>query len=139
MLISAKTMWWISSFSSKEVQLIFRQWQKYSARNIVVLKCQSQKQNVGHHGTPLMQLSVKGTISDPKFQTSLFSEPPEFLHIQREFHYNKVTLQQFSRNWRKQHTFGKRDNSLLLGINFCRQKLIQGSISSNKSFNFGFS
>ena len=46
-------------FSPKEAQLLFRQLQNLSARNIVALKCESQKTNVGCHGTPLMQLSVK--------------------------------------------------------------------------------
>ena len=32
--------------------------------------------------------------------------------------------------------FGKRDNSLLLGINFRWRKLIQSRVSSNKSFKF---
>ena len=60
-----------------------------------------------------------------------FSEPPDFLHIQRELDSNKLPIQQFS--W-KQRIFGNIDNSLLLGINFGRRKLIQASVSSNKSF-----
>ena len=63
-------------------------------------------------------------------------QPPQiFLHDQREFHCNKLHIQQFS--W-KQHIFAMRDKSLLLGINFHRQKLIQASVSSNKSFKFDF-
>ena len=61
----------------------------------------------------------QGTISDRTFQTSLFSKPPDifspFLHIQRERHCNN--LPQLSR---KQHFFGKRDKSLLLGNNHRR-------------------
>ena len=66
-----------------------------------------------------------------------FSEPPRFvLHIQRELHCNKLPMQQFS--W-KQHIFGIWDNSLLLGINYRRGKLIHGSVSRNKSLKFWFS
>ena len=39
-------------FSPKEAQLLFRQLQNLSARNIAALKCESQKTNVGCHGTP---------------------------------------------------------------------------------------
>ena len=50
----------LNFFSTKEAQLLFRQLQKLSARNIAALKCESQKKpNVGYHGTTLMQLSVK--------------------------------------------------------------------------------
>ena len=52
-------------------------------------------------------LALKGTISDPKFQTSLFSEPQIFLHIQEEIQYNKLHVEQFPR---KQRIFGKTDN-----------------------------
>ena len=77
---------------------------------------------------------LKCTISDPKFQISLSSEPPDFfLHIQREPHCYKLHIQHFSR---KQHIFGERDNFSMLGIYFCWQKLIEASISSNKSFKF---
>ena len=41
------------------------------------------KKFVAHDGRNC-QVSVKGTISDPKFQTSLFSEPPDFFCIFRE-------------------------------------------------------
>ena len=47
---------------------------------------------------------LEGSISDRKFQTSLFLNPQIFLHIQRELHCNKSPKQQFSR---KQHIFGK--------------------------------
>ena len=36
--------------------------------------------------TSFWQIALKGIISDPKFQTSLFSEPQMFVHIQRELH-----------------------------------------------------
>ena len=41
-------------------------------------------------GILILTYMLKGTISNPKFQTSLFSEPPDFffLHIQGELHYN---------------------------------------------------
>ena len=82
------------------------------------------------------KIGLKGTISDPEFQTSLFSEPQDlFFHVQREVHCNKLPIQQFSR---KQHIFVKRDNSLLLRIKFRRRKLIQVSVSSIKSFTFWF-
>ena len=61
---------------------------------------------------------IKGTISDPKFQTSLFSEPQIVLHIQEETHYNKLHVEQFPR---KQHILGKTDNFLLLEINYRRR------------------
>ena len=64
-----------------------------------------------------MAIYVKGTISDPKFQTSLFSEPPDFWHIQEEIHYNKVHVEQFPR---KQHIFGKTDNF------YCWELIIAG-------------
>ena len=41
-----------------------------------------------------------------------FPNPHIFLHIQREFHYNKLPVQQFSQ---KQHIFGKRDNLFSIG------------------------
>ena len=73
----------------------------------------------------------KWTISDCQFQRSLFPKPPVFfLHIQRELHYISLPIQQLT--W-KQHIFGKRDNSLLLGINYCWQQLIQASVSRKKS------
>ena len=67
---------------------------------------------------------------------SLFSEPPDcfaYSLIQREL--DKLPIQQFS--W-KQHIFENGDNSLLFGMNFCKRKLIQVSVSSNKSFKFWF-
>ena len=45
-------------FSSKEGQLLFKQSQKYSARNIAMLKCQSQKTKCWVPWYPLMQLTV---------------------------------------------------------------------------------
>ena len=58
--------------------------------------------------------NLKETISDRAFQTSLFFQTPRFFfYIQRELHCNNLPIQQLS--W-KQHIFGKRDNSLLLGI-----------------------
>ena len=57
------------------------------------------------------------------------------MHIQEEIHYDKLHVEQFPQ---KQHSFGKTDNFLLLGINYRRRKLIQASVSSNKSFNFWF-
>ena len=67
---------------------------------------------------------INGTNSDPKFQTSLFSEPPDFfffLHIQEDIIYNKLHVEQFSR---KQHRpfIGKTHNFLLLGINYRPRK-----------------
>ena len=38
---------------------------------------------------------IIGTISDPKFQSSLFPNPQIFLHIQEEIHYNKLHGEQF--------------------------------------------
>ena len=74
---------------------------------------------------------VKGIVSDGPFQTSLFYKPPIFcLHIQRELYCTKLPIQRLSR---KRHIFGKRDNSLLLGINYCQQYLNQASISNSKS------
>ena len=64
-----------------------------------------------------------------------FLNPQICLHIQGEVHYNTLPIQQF---FLKQHIFGKRGNSLSWGINFCKQKLIQASISSNKSFKLRF-
>ena len=58
-----------------------------------------------------------------------FPNPKIFLYIQIELHCYKLPIQQFSR---KQHIFGKRGNSLLLGINFRRRKLSKASVSSNK-------
>ena len=76
---------------------------------------------------------MQNILHDPKFQTELFPEHPDFFHIQRELYFNKLPIQQFS--W-KQRNFGKRDNSLLLGINFFRRKLIQASVSRNKPSKF---
>ena len=57
MLISAKTTPRTSIFfSPKEAQLLFRQLQKLSARNIAALKCESRKTKCWV--PPLMQLSV---------------------------------------------------------------------------------
>ena len=56
---------------------------------------------------------LKGTISDRKFQTSLRFPKPQIFMFRVELHYNKLPVQQFS--W-KQHSFGKRDHSLLLGF-----------------------
>ena len=44
----------LNFFSPKEAQLLFRQLQKISARNIAALNTRAQKPNVGYHGTPLM-------------------------------------------------------------------------------------
>ena len=62
--------------------------------------------------------AFKGTISDCQFQTSFFFQTPTFFCIFRELHCINLPIQQLS--W-KQHIFGKRDNSLLLGINYCRR------------------
>ena len=77
----------------------------------------------------------KQSISDPKFQTSLFSKTTDFFHIQGEIHYNKLPIPQFPQ---KQYIFGKKDNFWLLRINFRWRKLIQASVSG-KSFKFWFS
>ena len=62
---------------------------------------------------------LKGTISYRPFQTSLFSKPLDlFLHIRRELQCNNLPIQQLLR---KQHLFGKRDNSLLLGMYYRRR------------------
>ena len=60
MLISAKTTRRTSIFfSPKEAQLLFRQLQKLSARNIAALKCESRKTKCWvPWNPPLMQLSV---------------------------------------------------------------------------------
>ena len=70
---------------------------------------------------------IKDTTTDRKFQTLLFSKPPFFLHSQRELHCNKLPKQQFFRI----QFFSV---AWLFGINFRRRKLIQVSVSSNKSF-----
>ena len=49
----------LNFFSPKQAQLLFRQLQKLSARIIAALSARAEKPNVGYHGTPLMQLSVK--------------------------------------------------------------------------------
>ena len=56
----------------------------------------------------------KGIFSNRQFQTSLcfFKHPGFFAYS--ELHCNSLPIQQLSR---KQHIFGKRDNSLLLGMN----------------------
>ena len=79
--------------------------------------------------------SLKGlsVIVNSKFH--FFPNPQIFLHIQRERHCNNLPIQQIPRN---QHIFGKRDNSLLLGINHRRRWLIQASVSSKKSFKSWF-
>ena len=81
-------------------------------------------------------LIIKGTICDRQFQTSLFPKPQIFLHIQGEHNCNNLPIQQLSQ---KQHIFGKRDNSLLLGINYRWWWLILASVSSKKSFKALFS
>ena len=65
----------------------------------------------------MLRILFKGTISDPKFQTSHFSEcfSEYFLHIQEEIDQNKLHVEQFPR---KQYDFGKTDNFLLLVINY---------------------
>ena len=60
---------------------------------------------------------IKGTISNPNPPNFAFFQPPVsgprlYLQIQRELHWNKLPMQQFS--WKH----GIRDNSLLFGINF---------------------
>ena len=68
-----------------------------------------------HHPHPHPHLGFKGTISDHQFQTSLFFQTPRFfLHIQRELHCSSLPIQQPAR-------FGKRDNSLMLGITYRRR------------------
>ena len=52
-----------------------------------------------------------------------------FLLIQRELHFDKLSIKQFSQ---KQPILGTRDNSLSLGVNFRRRKLMQTSVSSNQ-------
>ena len=79
---------------------------------------------------------LKGLSVIVNSKLHFFPNPQIFWHIQRELQYNNLPIQQFSR---KQHIFGKRDNSLLLGINFRRRKLIQASVSSKKLFKFRFS
>ena len=65
----------------------------------------------------LIESFLKGisVIVNPKLH--FFPNPQIFVHIQRELHCNSLPIQQLSR---KQHIFGKRDNSLLLGINYRR-------------------
>ena len=64
MLIRAKMTWSISFFfSPKEAQLLFRQLQKLSARNIASLKCESRKTKCWVPWFPLMQLSVNDEIT----------------------------------------------------------------------------
>ena len=46
-------------FSPKEAQLLFRQLQNLSTRNIAALKCESRKTKCRVPWIPLMQLSVK--------------------------------------------------------------------------------
>ena len=78
-----------------------------------------------------LMCTCESQVSDPKSQLHFFPNPQIFLHIQRELHSVKLPIQQFF--W-KQHIFRKRDNSLLLEINFRWQNLIQVSVASNKSF-----
>ena len=68
MLISAKNdVVDLIFFSPKEAQLLFRQLQKLSARNISALKCESQKtKSLGTMEPPLMQLSVKAVKPNVK-------------------------------------------------------------------------
>ena len=64
--------------------------------------------------------SPRGTISDLYIPNFNFFPNPQFfsfLHIQKEFHCNILPIY----NTTKQHIFGKRDNSLLLGINYQRR------------------
>ena len=73
-------------------------------------------------------VSLKGTIRDHKFQTPLFSEPPDFLlNIQRELFCNILPIQQFSL---KQHIFGKETILCRWEFIFASKKLIQSSVSS---------
>ena len=105
---------------------------------LIVLKGRKKKKYWDRHfvwkGVP-KNLYIKGTISGskiPKF--TVFPNPQIFFfHFQRELHCKKLPIQQFL--W-KQHISGNRDNPLLLGIIFRWRKLIQASISSNKSFKF---
>ena len=76
MLISAKTTQRTSIFfSSKEAQLLIRQLQKLSARNIAALKCESRKTKcwVPWNPPPLMQLSVN--VSNECFNFNLKEKP----------------------------------------------------------------
>ena len=69
-------------------------------------------------------LLSKGLSVIIHFKLHIFPNPRFFfffLHIQREFHCNILPTQKLSR---KQHIFGKRDNSLVSGINHCRCYLI---------------
>ena len=75
-----------------------------------------------------LNLKALSVIRNPNF--TFFRT---FLYFQRELHCNRLPIQQCS--W-KHRVLGKRDHSLLLGINFRRRKLIQASFSSNKSFKF---
>ena len=69
----------------------------------------------------------------PKFT---FFRTPRFFCIFRE-NFTIITSQYDSSL--RNSIFLERENSLLLGINFRRRKLIQASVSSKKSFKFWFS
>ena len=83
-----------------------------------------------------LKYKIKCTINNPKFQTSLFSEPPDFFYIFRE---NFTVINYMYNNSLGNSIFfdlsfcTARDNFLLVGINFHRQKLIQANVS--KTFN----
>ena len=64
---------------------------------------------------------IKGTISDRTFQTSLFSKPTDFLHIQRKLHCSSLPIYNKSPENSIVFFLGGEDNSLLLGINYRRR------------------
>ena len=80
MLISAKTTRRTLIFlSPKEAQLLFRQLQKLSARNISALKCESRKnQMLGTMEPPLMQLSVNNNWLDCHYRAHPLHSENEF-------------------------------------------------------------
>ena len=79
---------------------------------------------------------VKGTIKWSSIPNFTFCWTPQiFLHIQRELHCNSLPIQQFSR---KPYIFGKRENSLLLGIIFASENKFKPVFLVGNHLNFYF-
>ena len=69
----------------------------------------------------LRRVSLKGTISDHKFQIHFFfSEPPEFCHLQRELHFINLPttiLMETAYIWKRRPFFVDGNQFLLTKIN----------------------
>ena len=72
--------------------------------------------SISQSGIELHELLIKGTISDPKFQTSLLFEPPDFFACEKNF--TVMNYLPVYNNSLGNSIFLERDNFLLLGINF---------------------